>query len=139
MQSHLLTQDQCKKQNLLGCVMSSSLCQTYIGYWSKILKVSSNYAKQENLEFTKRIFYEYGIILIFYNVVAVKTKLVSDFLTKECGVKYTHLNVQTSSDKKLKETDPNWLKPRGVQQRNEGLHWLRKHLRERRSHEGKRT
>ena len=85
------------------------------------------------------IFYEYGIILIFYNVVAVKTKLVSDFLTKECGVKYTHLNVQTSSDKKLKETDPNWLKPRGVQQRNEGLHWLRKHLRERRSHEGKRT
>ena len=120
--------------------MSSSLCQTYIGYWSKILKVSSNYVKQQNLEFTKRgiIYIKYypNIILIFHNVVAVKTKLVSDFLTKECGVKYTHLNVQTSSDKKLKETDPNWLKPRGVQQRNEGLHWLRKHLRERRSHEG---
>ena len=74
--------------------------------------------------------------MIFHNVIAVKTKLVSDFLAKECGVKYTHLNVQTSSDKKLKDTDPNWLKPRGVQQRNEGLHWLRQHLRERRSHEG---
>ena len=137
MQSHLLTQDQCKRQNLLGCAMSSSLCQTYIGYWSKILKVS--------VQFTQDVIF-YSLItsvsnsiqtiLIIYNVVAVKTKLVSDFLTKECGVKYTHLNVQTSSDKKLKETDPNWLKPRGVQQRNEGLHWLRKHLRERRSHEG---
>ena len=66
----------------------------------------------------------------------VKTQLVTNFLENECGVKYTHLNVLTPSDEKLQATDPNWLKPRGVHQRNEGLHWLRQHLRNQRNHAG---
>ncbi len=38
---------------------------------------------------------------------------------------YTHLNVETPQQFKMKSTDPNWLKPRGVLQRNEALNWIR--------------
>lgn len=53
-----------------------------------------------------------------------KTLLVSKLL-KSSGLSYTHLNMQTAAQRKLHEGDPNWLKPRGVEQRNEGLRWLR--------------
>ncbi|XP_053304781.1 galactosylgalactosylxylosylprotein 3-beta-glucuronosyltransferase 3 isoform X2 [Spea bombifrons] len=53
-----------------------------------------------------------------------RTPLVTDLLAQS-GLHYTHLNVQTPPSMKLKEGDPNWLKPRGVEQRNEALHWLR--------------
>ncbi|XP_005988878.1 galactosylgalactosylxylosylprotein 3-beta-glucuronosyltransferase 3 [Latimeria chalumnae] len=55
---------------------------------------------------------------------ATKTKLVADLLAQS-GLTYTHLNVETPKDYKLKENDPNWLKPRGVEQRNLALQWLR--------------
>ncbi|KAL4623020.1 galactosylgalactosylxylosylprotein 3-beta-glucuronosyltransferase 3-like [Arapaima gigas] len=53
-----------------------------------------------------------------------KTSLVSDFLSHS-GLAFTHLHVATPRERKLQEGDPNWLKPRGVEQRNEGLRWLR--------------
>lgn len=77
-----------------------------------------------------------------------KTPLVTNFLTKS-GLTYTHLHVPTAKERKLQEVsakrpklvcfsdsvlltvyrrsqgDPSWLKPRGVEQRNEGLRWLR--------------
>ncbi|KAM9718378.1 galactosylgalactosylxylosylprotein 3-beta-glucuronosyltransferase 3 [Menidia menidia] len=53
-----------------------------------------------------------------------KTALVTDLLMKS-GLTYTHLHMLTAKDRKLKEGDPSWLKPRGVEQRNEGLRWLR--------------
>ncbi|XP_061565440.1 galactosylgalactosylxylosylprotein 3-beta-glucuronosyltransferase 3 [Cololabis saira] len=53
-----------------------------------------------------------------------KTTLVTNLLMKS-GLNYTHLNVPTAKDRKLQEGDPSWLKPRGVEQRNEGLRWLR--------------
>ncbi|XP_067681675.1 galactosylgalactosylxylosylprotein 3-beta-glucuronosyltransferase I-like isoform X1 [Haliotis asinina] len=56
-----------------------------------------------------------------------KTQLVADFLS-QCGLSYTHLNILTPKEVKLKPDDPNWLKPRGVLQRNVGLSWLRKNL-----------
>ncbi|XP_028658557.1 galactosylgalactosylxylosylprotein 3-beta-glucuronosyltransferase 3 [Erpetoichthys calabaricus] len=55
---------------------------------------------------------------------ATKTSLVTELL-KQSGLQYTHLNVETPKDFKLKEGDPNWLKPRGVEQRNLALQWLR--------------
>ncbi|XP_043941811.1 galactosylgalactosylxylosylprotein 3-beta-glucuronosyltransferase 3 isoform X2 [Protopterus annectens] len=55
---------------------------------------------------------------------SVKTQLVADLLA-ESGLKYTHLNVETLKEYKLKENDPSWLKPRGVEQRNLGIQWLR--------------
>ncbi|XP_029470726.1 galactosylgalactosylxylosylprotein 3-beta-glucuronosyltransferase 3 [Rhinatrema bivittatum] len=55
---------------------------------------------------------------------ATKTKLVVDLLTQS-GLKFTHLNVETPKDYKMKQSDPSWLKPRGVEQRNLGLQWLR--------------
>jgi len=56
-----------------------------------------------------------------------QSELVANFLSR-CGVHYTHLNALTPSDVKLKPDDPNWLKPRGVNQRNEGLKWIRDNL-----------
>ncbi|KAM9834307.1 galactosylgalactosylxylosylprotein 3-beta-glucuronosyltransferase 3 isoform 1-T7 [Syngnathus typhle] len=53
-----------------------------------------------------------------------KTPLVGQLLAKS-GLAYTHLHVATAKERKLQEGDPSWLKPRGVEQRNEGLRWLR--------------
>lgn len=58
---------------------------------------------------------------------AEKSLLVSNLL-KRSGLKYTHLNQPTPSEYKLKPKDPNWLKPRGVLQRNKGLSWLRENI-----------
>ncbi len=56
-----------------------------------------------------------------------KTRLVTDFLAG-CGVSYTHLHVPTPAEWKLKQSDQSWLKPKGVLQRNEGLFWVREHV-----------
>ena len=64
-----------------------------------------------------------------------KTPLVTNFLAN-CGVKYTHLNVSTPPEVKLGSNDPNWLKPRGVLQRNRGLQWLRENRRDGRDDNG---
>ena len=53
-----------------------------------------------------------------------QTPLVKDFLAAS-GLKYTHLHMLTPKERKLQEGDPSWLKPRGAEQRNEGLRWLR--------------
>lgn len=52
------------------------------------------------------------------------TELVRNFLA-DSGLTYTHLHKLTPKDRKLQEGDPHWLKPRGAEQRNEGLRWLR--------------
>ena len=54
------------------------------------------------------------------------TDLVSKLLHR-CKVKSIHLVVPTSSAYKLKKGRPKWSKPRGVEQRNAGLSWLRQH------------
>ena len=56
-----------------------------------------------------------------------KTELVTKFL-KKSGLKYTHLNAGTPPSYKLQDSDPNWLKPRGVLQRNKALEWLRNNI-----------
>ena len=57
----------------------------------------------------------------------IKTTLISNFLRK-LKLPYTHLNIKTPPDYKMKHNDPNWLKPRGVLQRNKGLEWIRNNL-----------
>ncbi|KAL2079708.1 hypothetical protein ACEWY4_025452 [Coilia grayii] len=52
------------------------------------------------------------------------TALVRDLLASS-GLAYTQLHILTPKDRKLQEGDPSWLKPRGAEQRNEGLRWLR--------------
>ena len=59
---------------------------------------------------------------------AVKTDLVTNLL-RTCGLSHTHLNAMTPPDYKLQDEDPNWLKPRGVVQRNAALEWIRQELR----------
>lgn len=56
-----------------------------------------------------------------------KTTLVSNLLN-ESGLAYTHIVAVTPSNYKLGKNDPNWKKPRGVEQRNAALKWLRNHL-----------
>ena len=52
------------------------------------------------------------------------SKAVQDLLLR-CGVVHTLLKEDTPADHKLSASEPNWAKPRGVHQRNAGLHWLR--------------
>lgn len=56
-----------------------------------------------------------------------RTRLVSKFLEESCLI-YTHLAAATPPNYKLGKNDPNWKKPRGVEQRNAALRWLRKNL-----------
>lgn len=58
-----------------------------------------------------------------------KTNLVSNLL-KDSRLAYTHLTAATPPNYKLGRTDPNWKKPRGVEQRNAALKWLRDNLNE---------
>ncbi|XP_068746286.1 galactosylgalactosylxylosylprotein 3-beta-glucuronosyltransferase 3-like [Montipora capricornis] len=58
-----------------------------------------------------------------------KTDLVQRFLAS-CGVQYTHLAVRTPKELITKETDPRWLKARGVEQRNLGLNWIRQNFKD---------
>ncbi|ALC48389.1 GlcAT-I [Drosophila busckii] len=41
--------------------------------------------------------------------------------------RFTQLNIKTPTEFKIKGKDPNWIKPRGVEQRNLALAWLRAH------------
>ena len=54
------------------------------------------------------------------------TQLVTGVL-KKSGLKNTQLSVRTQSNLQKKSDDPHWKKHRGVDQRNMGLQWLRKH------------
>ncbi|XP_006620861.1 galactosylgalactosylxylosylprotein 3-beta-glucuronosyltransferase I [Apis dorsata] len=56
-----------------------------------------------------------------------KTNLVTRFL-ENSGLIYTHLSAITPPNYKLGRNDPNWKKPRGVEQRNAALRWLRENL-----------
>ncbi|RWS26516.1 Galactosylgalactosylxylosylprotein 3-beta-glucuronosyltransferase 3-like protein [Leptotrombidium deliense] len=61
------------------------------------------------------------------------TKLVKNFVNnlqeiaieRGTDLQVTHLHIATPEKYKLKTSDPSWLKPRGVMQRNEALRWLR--------------
>lgn len=56
-----------------------------------------------------------------------RTKLVTNLLAGT-HMNYTHLAVPTPADWKRKEQEPNWVKPRGVIQRNLALEWIRDNL-----------
>jgi len=49
-------------------------------------------------------------------------------LLQHSGLSYTHLAAVTPAQYKIPSTQPHWLLPRGVLQRNAGLAWLRSHL-----------
>lgn len=53
-----------------------------------------------------------------------RTPLVTNLL-RDSGLVYTHLAAPTQKEYKLGRNDPNWKKPRGVDQRNAALKWLR--------------
>ncbi|XP_043504428.1 galactosylgalactosylxylosylprotein 3-beta-glucuronosyltransferase I isoform X1 [Polistes fuscatus] len=57
-----------------------------------------------------------------------RTQLVSRLLKESSLTTYTHLATATPPNYKLGKDDPNWKKPRGVEQRNAALRWLRKNV-----------
>ena len=64
------------------------------------------------------------------------TPLVSGLLAAS-GLLFTHLAVLTPKAQRLREGEPGWVRPRGVEQRNRALDWLRRGgvlLGERRTH-----
>ncbi|KAJ8687769.1 hypothetical protein QAD02_023563 [Eretmocerus hayati] len=61
-----------------------------------------------------------------------KTPLVTNFLA-ESGLTYTHINAPTPTHYKLGKSDQVWKKPRGVEQRNAALRWIRNNLNESRN------
>ena len=56
-----------------------------------------------------------------------KTDLVANFL-KGSGLKYTHLNVRTPFILRRQKKEFRRLKPRGVEQRNLAIEWIRKNI-----------
>ncbi|XP_076441594.1 galactosylgalactosylxylosylprotein 3-beta-glucuronosyltransferase 3-like isoform X2 [Babylonia areolata] len=80
--------------------------------------------KAELVRLSHTLLHIYNIHWIVIEDSEMKTPLVTNFLST-CGLNYTHLSVLTPPEVKMKDTDPNWLKPRGVLQRNAGLSWLR--------------
>ena len=54
----------------------------------------------------------------------VPTPLVSGLLAAS-GLLFTHLAVLTPKAQRLREGEPGWVRPRGVEQRNRALDWLR--------------
>uniref|UniRef100_A0A8W7NYU9 Galactosylgalactosylxylosylprotein 3-beta-glucuronosyltransferase n=1 Tax=Anopheles atroparvus TaxID=41427 RepID=A0A8W7NYU9_ANOAO len=69
---------------------------------------------------------------IFWVVVedASKTSTLVGNLLKRSGLqaRSVQLFAKTPTNFKLQGKDPNWLKPRGVEQRNVALKWIREHL-----------
>ncbi|XP_014219195.1 galactosylgalactosylxylosylprotein 3-beta-glucuronosyltransferase I [Copidosoma floridanum] len=59
-----------------------------------------------------------------------KTSLVTNFLAQS-GLNYTHLYAPTPSKHKPGKNEPKWKHPRGVEQRNVALRWIRANLNER--------
>ncbi|KAM4643603.1 LOW QUALITY PROTEIN: galactosylgalactosylxylosylprotein 3-beta-glucuronosyltransferase 3 [Amazona ochrocephala] len=55
---------------------------------------------------------------------AAPTALVGGLLASS-GVPFTHLHVETPPESRRRPGDPPWLHPRGAEQRNRALRWLR--------------
>jgi galactosylgalactosylxylosylprotein 3-beta-glucuronosyltransferase 3 len=53
-----------------------------------------------------------------------KTPLVANLLSRSL-LNFTHLSAETPGKWKFANNRPNWKKPRGVEQRNAALDWLR--------------
>lgn len=95
----------------------------------KIYIITPTYARPEQKAELTRLSYTLDHVTNIHWIVVedsnVKTVLVKNFLS-QCNVPYTHLSAITPESFKLNENDPNWLKPRGVLQRNAGISWIRK-------------
>ncbi|XP_035899064.1 galactosylgalactosylxylosylprotein 3-beta-glucuronosyltransferase I [Anopheles stephensi] len=69
---------------------------------------------------------------VFWVIVedAAQTSTLVSNLLKRSGLqdRSVQLFAKTPTNFKLQGKDPNWLKPRGVEQRNEALKWIRNHL-----------
>ena len=50
--------------------------------------------------------------------------MVETFL-KESGMSYIHLHASTPEHWKIQSSEPFWIKPKGINQRNKGLSWVR--------------
>ena len=65
-----------------------------------------------------------NVIWIIIEDAPKPTNIVTQ-LIQRCRVDIVHLIAHTSAAYKVKKGSPHWSKPRGVEQRNAGLNWLR--------------
>ncbi|XP_068779734.1 LOW QUALITY PROTEIN: galactosylgalactosylxylosylprotein 3-beta-glucuronosyltransferase 3 [Struthio camelus] len=55
---------------------------------------------------------------------AAPSALVASLLAQS-GLRFTHLHAPTAAERRRRPGDPAWLRPRGAEQRNRALQWLR--------------
>lgn len=92
-----------------------------------IYAITATYARPEQKAELVRLCSTFLHVKHFFWIVVEdseeKTKLVANFL-QECGLNYTHLNIRTRPEFRLKKTDHRIKYPRGVDQRNAAIQWL---------------
>lgn len=113
----------------LTAVSNSKTTSMWITGLPVIYVITPTYTRLEQKADLTRLSHTFMLVRNIHWIVVEdsesRTSLVTKFL-KQTGLNYTHLNVLTPPAFKLNTEDPNWLKPRGVLQRNSGLAWLRK-------------
>ncbi|KAL5009044.1 hypothetical protein ScPMuIL_014625 [Solemya velum] len=100
-------------------------------HFSTIYAITPTHTRPEQKADLTRLSYALRFVRNFHWILIEdseeKTELVMKFLSKS-HLNYTHLSIPTPEEYKMKSRDPNWLKPRGVLQRNLGLNWIRQNL-----------
>ncbi|KYO30360.1 galactosylgalactosylxylosylprotein 3-beta-glucuronosyltransferase 3 [Alligator mississippiensis] len=80
--------------------------------------------KAELVRLSQTLLHVKGLHWIVVEDAPARTPLVSTLLAQS-GLSFTHLHVETPPELQRQESDPTWLRPRGVEQRNRALQWLR--------------
>ncbi|EDV92256.1 galactosylgalactosylxylosylprotein 3-beta-glucuronosyltransferase I [Drosophila grimshawi] len=98
----------------------------------KIFAITPTYARPAQKAELTRLSHLFMLVPNLHWIIVedsnVTTKLVQNLLIR-AGLqnRSTQLNIKTTAEFKLQSKDPNWIKPRGVEQRNLALAWLRSH------------
>uniref|UniRef100_A0A914N2T0 Galactosylgalactosylxylosylprotein 3-beta-glucuronosyltransferase n=1 Tax=Meloidogyne incognita TaxID=6306 RepID=A0A914N2T0_MELIC len=95
-----------------------------------IFVTPTSYRPEQKADLT-RLGQTLGNICNLFWIIVEDAQLPSKFiddLFNRLKIKGVHLVKQTPADKKLKFSDPRWKFPRGVEQRNSALFWIRNNL-----------
>ena len=119
------------RQKLQNCGVNNP-AQSHVEHFDTVFAITPTYSRPVQKAELTRLAQVFIMVPNLHWIVVedsvTKTNLVTNFL-RNCGINYTHLNIATPKEMKLKPKDPHWSKPRGVYQRNLALSWLRDNYR----------
>ena len=119
------------KHKLARCGGSHHGGSTGVEHHTPLYVITPTYARAVQLAELSRLVNVFLMVPNLHWIVVEDAPEKTDKVTKfvsNSGLSYTHLNIATPSDMKLKPKDPHWSKPRGVFQRNAALSWLRENF-----------